>query len=67
MNYMNQNYFDAYIKNFDFCSHLMGMVASATDSSTNQKHGRMLRQHVSMLSMDHWLPLMTGQISDDSS
>lgn len=45
----------------------MGMVASATDLSTNQKHGRMHRQHVSMLSMDHWLPLMTGQISDDSS
>lgn len=45
----------------------MGMVASATDLSTNQKHGRMLRQHVSMLSMDHWLPLMTGQIPDDSS
>lgn len=44
----------------------MGMVASATDLSTNQKHGRMHRQHVSMLSMDHWLPLMTGQISDDS-
>lgn len=45
----------------------MGMVASATDLSTNQKHGRMHRQHVSMLSMDHWLPLMTGQISDNSS